>query len=60
MTEQPTLAEQLAALSPEERAKVEAAAEQKADVLEAPPKGPYDERQDGPLIDPRSLGPVGG
>lgn len=58
-----TLVDELAALTPEQRAVVEKAAEQAAADAKADPQNqaaPYDLRQDGPLQDPRSLGPVGG
>lgn len=56
-----TLEEELAALTPEERAQVEADAEAQAAVTKfAKETGLYDERQQGVLLDPRMLGPVGG
>lgn len=56
-----SLEQQLAALSAEERAKVEAAAAAEAAQASEPSAHPlYDARTDSILSDPRDLGPVGG
>lgn len=62
MTEQDALTAELAALTPDQRAAVEVAAAQSADAAQAKADEllHFDVRQQGPLLDPRMLGPVGG